>query len=165
MKPEMRPVTLPTHAKGDMTRDIIAIVGSVSFMCPTGLAIARRVIVAELTGRVPDLVVSGGADGIDKLAVAIAEELGIPALECPAKDRSWNGANGFRARNMKISNLCTRAMRISCSRSKTYGSGFTVDRAETLYHRSVRRIEIHPDGTMDDKGWTIPPAAQEELPI
>lgn len=157
-------MTSPVRAKGDLTRDILAIVGSVTFVCGTGLTIARCLIVDELSGHRPDLVVSGGADGIDKLAVAVADELGVPYVELIARDRQWDGPRGFRARNIKVSKVCTRAMRISCARTRTYGSGWTVDRVETVLHRPVRRIVINVDGTVDDTGWTTPPA-QEVLPI
>ncbi len=145
---------LPTHTSGDLTRDVIAIVGSLEFVCPAGMAIARNIIAEELTGRVPDLVVSTGSDGVDKLAIAVAGELGVPALEFTAHTQ-WDGPHGEKATNAKVAALCTRALRISCRRSRTQGSGWITDRT-AINNRPVRRIVIGYDGTVQDSGWSTP---------
>lgn len=132
--------------------DVLAVVGSTSFVCPDGLAIARQIIVDELTERRPDQVVSGGAAGIDTLAVDIATRLGIDCVERHPGMRRWDGPNGFKARNLLIARDATRALRIVCAKSRTYGSGWTCERVQAQ-RKPVRQVVIHPDGTVVDSGW------------
>ncbi len=143
--------------------DVLAIVGSVEFVCPAGEAIARQLVVEELTTRRPDKVVSGGAAGVDTIADEEAAKVDVPFAAFPPKERRWDGPNGFKARNIVLSNACTRALRIVCAKSRTYGSGWTCDRAERQ-GKPVRRIVIHPDGTWTDSGWptTVP---DQQLPL
>lgn len=89
----------------------------------------------------PDLVVSGGAEGVDTLAADIAEELGVPVLEFLPARNYWNGAGGFKDRNTYVARMCTRLWRYSCVRSKTYGSGWTADETERL-GKPVTRIAL-----------------------
>lgn len=148
----------PTRARGDLARDVVAVVGSLQFICPTGLVIARRLITRELSDRRPDLVVTTGADGVEKLAAAIAGQMNIPHLEFIARE-GWNDPHGTRDTLGKVTTLCTRAMRISCRRHRTLGSGWITDRAQAN-HKPVRRIVIDPQGTVHDTGWTITPAPE-----
>ncbi len=147
----------PTRPRGDLTRDVVAILGSLSFVCPTGMDIARRLIVAELGARRPDLVVAGGADGVEKLAVAVAGEMGIPFHELIPGTAGWDGPRGIKATNVKLTGLSTRLLRISCVRFRTHGSGWAADRAERVLRRPVRHIVINANGTVDDSGWPSPP--------
>ncbi len=147
--------------------DILAIVGSVEFACPDGEAIARRLVADELTSRRPDRVVSGGAKGVDTIGVAVAAQLGIDYTEHHPGVRRWDGPNGFKARNQLIARDCTRALRIVCAKSRTYGSGYCVDLAQRR-GKPVRRVVIHPDGTWTDSGWpttTPDPDQQGALPL
>lgn len=110
--------------------DILAIVGSTEFVNPLAMGIASYIISAELNKRMPDKVVSGGAMGIDSLAVEIARGYGIECEEFLPAERNWE--RGFKPRNLKIAHACTRAIRISCHASTTYGSGWTCDRIKEM---------------------------------
>lgn len=109
--------------------DVLAIVGSTSFVAATGLQTAGTVITGVLQRRRPDRVVSGGADGVDTLGVQLAREQGIDVREHLPANRRWE-PDGFRARNDKVADECTRLMRVACRWSRTYGSGYTHDRAK-----------------------------------
>lgn len=111
--------------------DVLAIVGSLKVR-PEQLAEARRVIEGVLDRKTPDLIVSGGADGIDRLAKVIGEEWGIEVDERKPRVRRWAGPGGFAERNLEIARRCTRLLCIRSHQSRTYGSGWTADRAEEL---------------------------------
>jgi hypothetical protein len=130
--------------------DILAVVGSTKFAVPNGLHVARLVILEEVSTNRPDAIVSGGAEGVDTLAEEIAHAHNIRFIGRPAKVRRWEGAGGFRERNLQIANTCTRALRVVCAYSKTYGSGWTVDRAAEM-GKPVRRVVIAD--TCTDSGW------------
>lgn len=132
--------------------DILAIVGSTRFACPDGPAIAEALIAAELATRRPDVVTSGGAACVDTLGEQAADRLGIAKEIHRPKVRRWAGPDGFQARNLLIATGCTRALRISCAHSRTYGSGWTGDRAAEM-GKPVRRVVINADGTVIDSGW------------
>lgn len=109
----------------------LAIVGSVSFTDPQAWQEAERLIRAAIKNLKPDKVISGGARGIDQLGVRIAKELGIPTEEFLPKNQRW-APEGFKERNLLIAKSCTHLLRISSKESKTYGSGWTHDRAKEL---------------------------------
>jgi hypothetical protein len=109
----------------------LAIVGSTEFVIPDALGYAESVIRGHLKVYKPELVISGGAKGVDSLAVTIADELRIPYTEYLPFEPRWS-PNGYRERNMKIAEECTAILRIICHTSKTYGSGWTRDRAVEL---------------------------------
>lgn len=135
-----------------MTQDILAIVGSVKFACPDGPVIAVQIINAELLARRPDAITSGCAEGVDQAGEQAADLRSIEFIGYPPKRRQWHGPGGFKERNQRIADTCTRALRIVCAESKTYGSGWTVDRAAEQ-GKPVRRVVIHTDGTVTDSGW------------
>jgi hypothetical protein len=110
---------------------VLAIVGSTHFENPSWLRQADAIIRAEIRSSHPDKIISGGAKGIDLLAKAIAEELGIEFEEFKPKQRRWE-PNGFKERNILIAEACSRLVRIACPKSTTYGSGWTRDRAAML---------------------------------
>lgn len=112
------------------TRDVLAIVGSVTFVNPNALDLATEIILGVFARRRPDAVVSGDADGIDKLGQRLAGEAGIEVITHPPKVRQWAGLGGYRDRNLLVALDCTRLLRIVCHTSKTYGSGWTADQAE-----------------------------------
>lgn len=118
--------------------DVLAIVGSTSW--PDGdLAQVRRFIETAIEDDRPDEIISGGAAGVDELAVQIARERGIPYREFRPRNRRWQ-PNGFKERNLKIANECTRLLAIRSQYSRTYGSGWTADRAEEHGKPVQRRI-------------------------
>lgn len=124
--------------------DILAIVGSEHWP-PDSEARVKDVIRDHLEERRPELVISGGAGGVDTWAVQVAEELGIPCNYegFLPEHRRWR-PNGFMARNMKIGNTCTRLLAVRSSTSTRYGSGWTADYTEEL-GKPVKRIILWPD--------------------
>lgn len=109
----------------------LAIVGSTSL---AGSADARRVIQRLLEryqaehGR--DLViVSGGARGIDEMA---AEEARVRHLHVVEHLPTGTGWAFYRARNLRIAQDCDCLVRLVDPASRTYGSGWTRDRARDL---------------------------------
>lgn len=78
----------------------------------------------------PVKVVSGGAIGIDSMAVAIARSMGIPYEVFLPKEKSWEG--GFKPRNILIAQACDKLLRVVAKSSTTYGSGWTRDYAAGL---------------------------------
>ena len=111
----------------DEPSGVLAIVGSVSL---EGNAEAAAIIERVLDEFNPAVVISGGAIGIDQMAVAAAKRRGIATREFLPKTRRW--ADGFKPRNLLIAQQCTALVRIVDSRSKTYGSGWTRDRAAEM---------------------------------
>lgn len=104
----------------------LAIVGSVSL---AGNAEAQSYIEMMLDEYRPDVVVSGGAKGIDSMAVAEAKKRGLAFVEHLPKTNNWAG---FWPRNLLIAQDCDALVRIVASDSKTYGSGWTRDRAKEM---------------------------------
>ncbi|MFI7608749.1 hypothetical protein ACIBTV_27065 [Micromonospora sp. NPDC049366] len=112
-----------------MTTDVLAIVGSTWFSDRTALAVARSEILGVFERRRPDVVVSGGAEGIDTLGVALARARGIVVREHKPQVRRWDGPGGFEERNLLIARDCGRILRIACRWSPTFGSGWTYQKA------------------------------------
>ena len=104
----------------------LAIVGSTGL---GGNETARATIRWLLDRHQPDVVVSGGANGIDTMAADEARKRGILVKEYLPLEPRWRGAGGFRERNLKIAHNCDRLARIVAEESTTYGSGWTRDRA------------------------------------
>lgn len=115
----------------------LAIVGSVRL---AGNARAYEIIRAALAHYQPSVVVSGGAVGIDSMAAECARELGIEVREYLPSVRKFHGAGGYAERNLKIAGDCDVLLRIVARSSKTYGSGWTRDRAKKLGVVCVERI-------------------------
>jgi hypothetical protein len=127
--------------------DILAIVGSTTFTNPNWRQIALREMRAEVEryDQAPERVISGGADGIDKLAEEYARYAGIPFEEFLPRYRRWEPF-GFKVRNTLIGNACTRLLAIRCIESQTYGSGWTADYAEKVLRKPVRRVIVERSG-------------------
>jgi hypothetical protein len=135
--------------------DVLAIVGSTAFVDVTAMDRAREVITGVFERRRPDKVISGAAEGIDTLAAQLAAEWGIEVQEFPPANPRWE-PEGYRARNDQIADGCTRLLRIACRWSRTYGSGYTHDRAKRqrkvvwslLLPRTVAagRVHVHHKG-------------------
>jgi hypothetical protein len=141
--------------------DVLAVVGSVRFACAERGDIAMAHLVAQIVGdelvwRRPDLVVSGGADGVDTWGVQTAAEVGVPYREFLPKHRRW-APDGFKARNLRIVEACSRLLAIRCAEATTYGSGWTFDRARER-GKPVRLVRISSVGEVDDSGWMAPNA-------
>lgn len=104
----------------------LAIVGSVSL---DGNPQAAEIIQKVINKYHPTLVVSGGAPGIDTMAVNAARLKGIPVKEYTPSGQGWSY---YKRRNLMIAQNCDRLVRIVARDSKTYGSGWTRDRAREL---------------------------------
>ena len=133
---------------------VLAIVGSRDVPDYQSSSLVKQAILEHK----PKLVVSGGAHGVDTIAVVVARELGIPTIEFIPELSTWdahgilleaseifdeNGAQikipgGFKQRNMKVAEMCDCLVRISSATTKTYGSGWTADYAERLGKRVHR---------------------------
>lgn len=123
---------------------VLAIVGSTQFKDgQQALDAAADLINDALDRLTPTRVVSGSAAGIDQLAAELARARGIDVTEYPPRTRRWAPA-GYAERNLLIATDCTHLLRITCRASRTYGSGWTADRAEEMGKR-VQRFTLLPD--------------------
>lgn len=86
-------------------------------------------------------VISGGAQGIDQMAIAAA--WGLETQEILPDVDKWDppGQRGYKARNIEIAQECDELIAIRSLQSKTYGSGWTADYAEKL-GKKVRRYYV-----------------------
>lgn len=129
-----------------MTDVRLAIVGSTQF-ARDGEATewARGVIRAAIVYYEPEVVISGGADGIDTVTREVAAEYGYTRdngrfIEHLPAVKRW--ADGYRPRNLKIAQDCTHLLRLHHPASKTYGSGWTADRADDLGKPVIYRAYV-----------------------
>jgi O-acetyl-ADP-ribose deacetylase (regulator of RNase III) len=130
----------------------LAVVGSKRFGGPAAWAIARLIVLDELLRLRPEVVVSGGAVGLDRLAGRLARQLGlhppdrlvehlpVPIPDPPAGMRPFE-AKGYRRRDQLIAETCTALLRVWSRFSRTYGSGWTADQAARL-GRPVGRVML-----------------------
>lgn len=116
---------------------ILAVVGSTKFVHPDAKQLAREIILHKFEIFEPELVVSGGAVGIDQLAARCALGMGIECREHRPQFPRWE-PDGYKARNILIAEDCTHLVAIRCHRSRTYGSGWTADYAKDL----DKRVEV-----------------------
>ena len=108
----------------------LAIVGSRSLDGhPDALRVIRSVLDAYQARHAALVVVSGGAVGIDRLAAAEARRRGLQVIEHLPAGATWRE---YRERDLRIARDCDELVRIADPRSRTYGSGWTRDRAREL---------------------------------
>lgn len=107
----------------------------------------------------PKMVVSGGANGVDKHGVQIAFQMGVPFIEFVPTKFTWDAPpigeatevlldggmrvtvpGGFKQRNEMVAETCTCLVRIYSRTTKTYGSGWVADHAETLGKAVTRHL-------------------------
>lgn len=132
---------------------VLAIVGSRDVPDYQAASVIKQAILEHR----PSMVVSGGARGVDTAGVVIAQELGITTVEFKPKVMTWDATpegepvenmedkgmviivpGGFKQRNERIAEACDCLVRIASPTTKTYGSGWTADRAEQLGKRVFR---------------------------
>ena len=120
----------------------LAIVGSTRLSGPR----SRAIIEDAIKRYAPTCIVSGGAEGIDSLAADIGRELGLEVDERKPEVQKWEDQlvsgflpglggvgrmlKGFKSRNLEIAQSCDALIRIALKDAKTYGSGWTRDRAK-----------------------------------
>jgi hypothetical protein len=124
-----------------MREQVLCIVGSVTL---TGNTRALQIIEGVLDRYKPLRVISGCADGIDTMAQQAAERRGIDFTGYPPTTNRWH--DGYKPRNLKMAQDCTRLIRIVDYYSKTYGSGWTRDRAKEL-GKPTEQFVIKPELT------------------
>lgn len=76
-----------------------------------------------------DVVISGGAKGVDSLAEEVAKFLGFRFVVFKPMQESWSY---YKQRNWSMAYACDTLYRIKSKTSKTYGSGWTRDRAKEM---------------------------------
>lgn len=109
----------------------LAVVGSTSFEELYGLDIAEWIIKRALVHFDPEVVISGGARGVDRLAEKLAIDHGFrTTIHDPAHPR-WE-PHGYKDRNLRIAQDCTHLIAIRCRASTTYGSGWTYQQTKRL---------------------------------
>jgi len=125
---------------GEFPKDILAIVGSTVFHNDNlAASMALGLIVDFIKETKPEMIISGGAIGIDTIAKVSAENLFVPFKEYSPRNARW-APDGYLARNKIIAITCTRLLCVRHFKSKTYGSGWTADYAESLHKSVVRKI-------------------------
>ena len=76
-------------------------------------------------------LISGAAVGVDSIAEGECDRAGWGSEIFPPANLRWE-PNGFKDRNLKIAEACDVLYCIRAKDSKTYGSGWTADRAEEM---------------------------------
>lgn len=117
---------------------ILAVVGSRKFIVPNAIMHAERIIKYYYSRLVPSLVISGGAEGVDCLAISLAAILNIPYQEYLPDTSDWEG---YSKRNLAIARECDKMLCIRCHAAESYGSGWTADRASS-FDKDVIRLYI-----------------------
>lgn len=98
---------------------------------------------SEVRSYIPEKIYSGGAKGVDRIAIDVA---GIYAVRWEEftpteEDLSYVGFERYKPRNMKLAAICDRLVCIRSKQSRTYGSGWTADYAEKI-GKQVERYKI-----------------------
>lgn len=116
----------------------IAIVGSRKLI---GNQLTRRIVECIFLLYPMDILVSGGADGVDSFAESFADLKGIPTEIYEPENERWK-PEGYQERNIKIGNACDILFSITTSKSNTFGSGWTANYTEDFLKKEVHRIVI-----------------------
>ncbi len=127
----------------------LAVVGTQTLACPGDPERVAARIRWSIERLRPNVVMSGGAAGVDTAAEVVARELGYREDEgtlvvVRPQVRRWQGPGGFQERNLVIAQRCTHLLRLACRQAKTYGSGWTADRAAELGKSVVREVICRP---------------------
>ena len=102
--------------------------------------LAAAVVEAAIVGFRPEVVISGGADGIDSLAAESAVAHGIAFEEYLPRYPRWE-PEGYKARNQRIAQDCDVLVCIRSRTAKTFGSSWTANEADRI-GRTVYRWEM-----------------------
>jgi hypothetical protein len=133
----------------------LAIVGSVRFANPDGERLVRQRI-ANIVGYADpsDVIVSGGARGVDTWAEEAALAAGIEVVKFLPENQRWE-PKGYKERNQLIARDCDALVRIYCAKSRTYGSGWTAGLAQRL-GKPVTWFMLPAEGTIWEHGTWEP---------
>lgn len=126
----------------------LAIVGS-RLIPPKHIPAILDAIAEAVRYHNPDEILSGGAVGVDTLAYAFARGAKIPCNPIEPEVMSWedrDGKKGYRSRNVEIAQKCDALLCIRAGSSKTYGSGWTADFAESQ-GKPVQRVMLTKERT------------------
>lgn len=116
---------------------ILAIVGTRVLACPGDRTRVFRRVAWSLDRLRPDVVISGGAKGVDSIAelqarvAGYCEQDGTLVIYKPEVYR-FAGPGGFAERDLEMARDCTHLLRIHCQQATTYGSGTTAEAARKL---------------------------------
>ena len=115
----------------------IGIVGSskVSMDSPQAIEAVANIISQYVNQKI--ILVSGGADGIDSIAEASALSLGIPTEIFVPSVKAWDGAGGFKERNLQIAKVCDKVYSIANNSNATGGT------RECYHCKRVPNREFH----------------------
>jgi hypothetical protein len=86
----------------------------------------------------------GAARGVDQIAKEIGEHYGMKVVPHPPQEKRWDGAKGYRARNVDIVNASDKVYAIHSPNSTTGGTIWTYNYAEGV-GKPVEWIEIPDD--------------------
>ena len=102
-------------------------------------------IIEEVIKRLkPKKVGSGCAIGTDTHVELYCKTHDIPFKRFPPEHHSWHGTlnlRGFKYRNLKMAKWGNYGIRIASRRSRSYGSGWTIDQMEKM-KKPVERYEV-----------------------
>lgn len=129
---------------------ILAVVGSHRWPTTWHLDIVRGLVEAHIAMLEPDRVISGGAPGVDTIAMEVALDLGIPFTPFTPMHQRWK-PDGFEARNLEIANRCTHLFAVRYHASLTFGSGWTALQSERM-GKPTKTMKVFADGTYKDQG-------------
>jgi ribA/ribD-fused uncharacterized protein len=123
----------------------LAVVGSAArHFTPRTSALARQRISLAIWRLRPEVVISGGCPkgGVDIWARDIAGVYGYTIeggdfIEHQPAHERW-APDGYEARNSLVAGDCTHLLRLAARASRTYGSGWTADKAQRLGRLVVR---------------------------
>lgn len=136
---------------------ILAVVGSTLL---AGNAEAQRLIAEAFDRWQPDGFTSGGAKGVDSIAEYYARSIWhLPEDRIfiyEPKVRRWWGEGGFMERNLQIARTCDALVRVVSSQTKTYGSGWTRDRAKEMGKPTESFVVVQMDAETATDGERDP---------
>ncbi len=100
------PYNLPLNFSLTNVKKFIGFVGTSRPVSVGAFAVAVNKVLSKYSN-LDTVVVSGGEPkGVDTIAVNCARQAGFEVLEYTPAVKSWEGANGYKARNIQIANKC-----------------------------------------------------------